>query len=199
MDLPPIHLSHEFEPLPQEFYSQAAGEPFHSCISCHSPLLQDGTNYIVEKSMRVYPQDGVEEVVFEYAMCLTCAQQLRDELSLESKKNIRAFFAEHVDFVARREALLSLPDPLNLENWLSHCIVTGTPREACTEYQIMAQCDGRDLLYTYMPYLISGEAMEGLQECMSAHTRQVLDDFMDTHFGLPPELRALLQDRMILI
>ncbi|MBC3542042.1 hypothetical protein ACFSC6_08640 [Rufibacter sediminis] len=199
MDLPPIHLEHEFEPLPRELHSEASGEPFQSCIACNCQLLQEGVNYLVEKAVRVYPQAGLRDVVFEYAMCLNCAQQLRNELSEESKRQINAYFAQRVDFVARREALLSLPDPLNLDNWLSHCIVHGTPRSACREYQIFAQCGGADLFYTYMPYMISGEAMEEIQECLSAHTRQILDDFMDTHFGLPPELRALLQDRLILI
>ncbi|GAB2801825.1 hypothetical protein GCM10027199_86870 [Amycolatopsis magusensis] len=47
--------------------------------------------------------------------------------------------------------------------------------------------------------MISSQAMEEIQELISPHTRQVLDDFMDTHFGLPPELRTLLQDRLVFI
>ncbi|GGK59654.1 hypothetical protein ACD591_11565 [Rufibacter glacialis] len=199
MDLPPIHLAHEFEPLPPELYCEATGQPFHTCITCDGPLLRDGVSYLVEKAVRFYPKDGVQDITFEYAMCLGCAQKLREELSVESRNRIDAFFAERVNLVARREALLSLPNPLQLDHWLSHCLVTGRPREACKEYQIYAQCDGPDLLYTYMPYLISGEAMEEIQELISPHTRQILDDFMDTHFGLPPELRALLQDKLILI
>ncbi|WP_205501809.1 hypothetical protein [Rufibacter psychrotolerans] len=199
MDLPPIHLVHEFEPIPQELFSVESGQPFHSCLTCEGHLLQDGVNYLVEKAVRFYPQTGTQDIIFEYAMCMKCAQQLREELSAESRERVDAYFSERVDLVARREALLSLPEPLRLENWLSHCLITGAPRTACTEYQIYAQCDGRDLIYTYMPYLISGEAMEEIQELISPHTRQVLDDFMDQHFGLPPELRALLQERLVLI
>ncbi|WP_210486487.1 hypothetical protein [Rufibacter aurantiacus] len=199
MDLPSIQLTHEFEPIPPDFHCGASGQPFQTCIACERHLLQDGVSYLVEKAVRFYPQDGMLDTVLEYAMCVPCAQQMREELSVESRSKIDAYFSEHVDLVARREALLSLPNPLQLENWLSHCIVTGTPREACKEYQIYAQCEGKDLLYTYMPYMISGEAMEEIQRLISPHTRQILDDFMDTHFGLPPELRALLQDRLILI
>ncbi|WP_207432772.1 hypothetical protein [Sabulibacter ruber] len=199
MDLPPIYLANEFEPLPEELYSVESGKPFHSCITCHQPLLQDGVNYLLEKAVRYYPEAKVQDVIFEYAMCMNCAQQLREELSQESKANIDAFFAERVNLVARREALMALPDPLRLENWISHCLITGIPRTECTEYQIYAQCDGHDLLYTYMPYMISSQAMEEIQELISAHTRQVLDDFMDQHFGLPPELRSLLQDKLVLI
>ncbi|WP_181304476.1 hypothetical protein [Rufibacter sp. XAAS-G3-1] len=199
MDLPPIHLSHEFEPLPPELHSVATGQPFHSCIACNRHLLRDGMNYLVEKAIRFYPLDGVHYVVFEYAMCLHCAQQIRDELSEDSKQRIESYFAERVNLVARREALLSLPEPLKLDNWLSHCMVTGTPRTACTEYQIFAQCQGENLLYTYIPYLISAEAMAEMQHLISPQTRQILDDFMDANFGLPPELRALLQERLILI
>ncbi|ALI99579.1 hypothetical protein [Rufibacter tibetensis] len=199
MDLPPIHLEHEFEPLPPELYCVASGQPFHSCITCECDLLQDGVSYVLEKAVRFYPVDQVYDVAFEYAMCLNCAHRLRQELSPDSRSNIDAYFSQNVDMVARREALLSLPNPLRLDNWLSHCMITGTPREACKEYQIYAQCYGKDLLYTYMPYMISGEALEEIQDLISPHTRQILDDFMDTHFGLPPELRAMLQDRLILI
>ncbi|MFB9865140.1 hypothetical protein [Rufibacter immobilis] len=199
MDLPALQLGHEFEPIPKELHSMATGQPFDTCLTCHCHLLQDGVGYLVEKAVRVYPDAGVQDVIFEYAMCLTCAQQLREELSVESRQRIEAFFKERVDLVARREALLSLPDPLRLDNWLAHCLVTGTPRSACTEYQICAQCDGGDLLYTYMPYFLSAQAMDQMQELISPHTRQILDDFMDTHFGLPPELRALLQDRLVFL
>jgi hypothetical protein len=199
MNLPPVHLSYEFEPIPPEFHSLASGQPFQTCLTCEKKLLQGGVNYLVEKAVRHYPQTRAQDVILEYALCLTCAGQLREELSQESKARIEAFFTERVDLVARREALLSLPEPLRLENWLSHCLITGTPRSACTEYQIYAQCSGPDLLYTYMPYFICQEAMEEMQELISPQTRQILDDFMDTHFGLPPELRALLQDRLVLL
>ncbi|WP_066833642.1 hypothetical protein [Rufibacter ruber] len=199
MDLPPLQLSHEFLPVPALFYSSETGQPFRHCLTCDGHLLQDGTPYLVEKAIRNYPGAGLQDVIFEYAMCLTCAQQLREELSVDSRTRIDAYFSENVNLVARREALLSLPDPLRLENWLSHCLITGTSLERCTEYQLFAQCDGGDLLFGYMPYVISGEAMEEIQELISPHTREILDNFMDTHFGLPPELRELLQDRLVFL
>ncbi|GAA4305239.1 hypothetical protein [Nibribacter koreensis] len=198
-ELPPIQIEHEFEPVPALFQSMGTGQPFQTCLTCDSPLRADGTGYLVEKSIKNYQEANLLDVIFEYAMCLTCAQKLREELSVDSKTRIEAFFAQHVNLVARREALLSLPNPLHLDNWLSHCLVTGKPREACTEYQIFAQCDGPDLVYGYLPYMISDEALEQMQELISPHTRQILDDFMDTHFGLPPELRALLHDKLVLI
>ncbi|MFC6998366.1 hypothetical protein [Rufibacter roseus] len=194
-----LQLDQELQPIPALLHSYSSGEPFHSCITCDSALLANGSQYLVEKAIRNYPEAGVQDVIFEYAMCLTCAQQLREELSADSKVNIENYFAEHVNLEARRKALLSLPDPMKLDNWLSHCLVTGKAREDCTEYQIFGQCFGPDLHFGYMPYMLSGEAMDEIQELISPHTREILDDFMDTHFGLPPELRALLQDRLVLV
>ncbi|WP_192823357.1 hypothetical protein [Rufibacter sp. LB8] len=199
MDLPSLRLSHEFEPIPKLFHSTATGQCFTHCVTCNKALLQDGTPYLVEKAVRNYPGTGVHDILLEYAMCLGCAEQLRQELSVESKTRIDAYMAKNVDLAARREALVSLPDPFLLDNWLANCLVTGEPVNKCTEYQIFAQCDGPDLLYGYMPYVLSEQAMSQIQELISPHTRQILDDFMDTHFGLPPELRALLQDRLVLI
>ncbi|MGV3538755.1 MAG: hypothetical protein ACO1OQ_03035 [Rufibacter sp.] len=199
MDLPPLHLEPDFQPLPFIFHSTETGQPFRQCLTCDCHLLEDGVPYLVEKAVRNYPEAELQDVIFEYAMCLGCAQQLREELSVESRQRIDAYFTQHINLVARREALLALPNPLQLDNWLSHCLVTGTPRSQCTEYQIFAQCDGHDLIYGYMPYFISGLAMDEIQELVSPHTRQILDDFMDTHFGLPPELRELLQDRLVFL
>lgn len=199
MDSSSLQTNQEFQPIPALLQSYETGKPFQTCIACSGDLLAEGSQYVVEKAIRNYPGAGVQDVIFEYAMCLSCAQQLREELSLESKANIEAYFTQRVNLEARREALLALPEPLRLENWLSHCLVTGLPREACTEYQIFGQCFGPELYFGFMPYMLSGQAMEEIQELISPHTRQILDDFMDSHFGLPPELRALLQDRLVLV
>jgi hypothetical protein len=46
--------------------------------------------------------------------------------------------------------------------------------------------------------MLSGAVMAQLQELLSPETKQVLDDFIDQHFGLPPEWKALIKDRNLL-
>jgi hypothetical protein len=47
--------------------------------------------------------------------------------------------------------------------------------------------------------MISGRAIEEIADQLSAETKDVLDDFIDQHFGLPPELKSLLKDRKLIL
>lgn len=198
MDLPPLGEIPEYIRIPKPFYSFATGKPFTTCITCEKNLLVSGTQYLIEKAIIKYPQSTATDVVFEYAMCLECTENMRQTLSRTSVARIDQFFAERTDLVSRRQQLLQKKE-LNLDDWLKTCIVTNKPVEEITEYQIYAHCDGRDMFYGYAPYMLSGDAMDEIQDLLSPETKEVLDDFIDDHFGLPPELKDLIKDRNLLL
>ena len=85
-------------------------------------------------------------------------------------------------------------DAPSADEWLSNCLVKQTPITDSSEYQIFAHCRGDQLLFTHLPYAISGEAMMELSNLISEKTREELDGFIDQHFGGPPEFRELLKD-----
>jgi hypothetical protein len=124
---------------------------------------------------------------------------MREMISSHSKQVIDNYFSQKTDLPKRRQLLLE-EKGTNLEAWLNNCLIYHTPQSQLTEFQIYAHCDGPHLLFTYMPFMISGQAINEIAELLSAETKEVLDDFIDQHFGLPPEYRSLLKDRkMILI
>jgi hypothetical protein len=47
--------------------------------------------------------------------------------------------------------------------------------------------------------MISGRAIEEIAEKLSAETKEVLDNFIDQYFGLPPELKSILKDRKVIM
>jgi hypothetical protein len=80
---------------------------------------------------------------------------------------------------------------LRLKDWIDRCIITGKSREEAGEYQIMTICSGNEMLYEYLPFMISSEAMEQIARLLSAVTKDHLDGFVDEFLGLPPEIRDL--------
>jgi hypothetical protein len=194
MQLPVLGLVKEYIPVPKTFHSFASGKPFDRCVVCEKHLLENGTQYVVEKAIKKYPGFGAQDVIYEYAMCIGCTTRMREALSGESLVVIDQYFDARVNLVERRNRMLRTAG-LNVEAWLSHCLLTGTPREDLSEYQLYAHCDGPDMLFSYLPYMISAQALSDLSNLISAETKDILDDFIDEHFGLPPELKQLLKTR----
>ncbi len=127
-------------------------------------------------------------------MCIGCCSRLRETLSSVSLVVIDQYFDARVNLIERRTRMLQSAG-LNVEGWLSQCLLTGTPHQDLSEYQLYAHCDGPDMLFSYLPYLISTQALTDLSDLISAETKDILDDFIDEHFGLPPELKQLLKTR----
>lgn len=185
-------------PLAPEFYSFATGQPFERCVTCNTYLLQPGTQYLIEKAIIRYPGAGVTDVAFEYAMCLPCAGKMRQSLSAESLNRLEKYFATHADFDSRQK-LMEQPAKPEAREWIAKCLLTNTPRSEETEYQLIAHCDGTHMLLGVAPYMISGKAADKLSELLSSKTKDILDDFIDEHFGLPPELKALIKEKNLLL
>ncbi len=184
MELPEIGPIKEHIPVPPEFYSFETGAPFQRCLACQKSLTEDGTLYFVEKAFQR------QEVLFEYAICIYCREEMQKEISEESQARINEYFTKEVDLVQRRKALLDR-HRLNHQPWIDHCVLTGKSRECANQHQILTLCDGSDMLFSYMPYMISGEAMQILNRLLSKKTRDRLDDFVKDFLGLPPEIRDL--------
>lgn len=183
-------------PLPRIFGSHETGEPFEHCIECYRSLLDPETEYMIEKAFRCYKGFKVSDTVFEYAMCMKCAEEMTNSLSKESLERMESYFTSNVNLQERMEWMMQdpLPDP---GQWLAHCAIKGTPVEELTEYQIVGHFKGESMLLSIFPYLLSGEAMDELAALLSNKTLDILDDFGGRHFGLPPEFSDMPRPRFM--
>lgn len=191
--------THQFPPLaplPRAFGSHETGEPFERCLECNQFLLEPGTEYVIEKAFRSYRDFNISDTVFEYAICMNCAEEMTNSLSKDSLSSLESYFAKNIRLGERISWAMKdpLPDP---GIWLSSCAIKGTPVEELSEYQIVGHCNGNQLILSIFPYLIGGEALDEMAALLSNKTLDTLDDFGGRHFGLPPEFSDMPKRRFM--
>lgn len=162
--------------------------PLTHCVQCEYDLLAGDRYYMIEKVFKKYPSFQKTEVLFEYAVCSTCYENMKDQMSAESMANLSEYMMMNTDFQAMQKRIEEHPnDP---EKWLSQCMIKGTPKNEMTEFQMGACFKGDRLVTNFMPpFIIGGLAMEEMSGLLSKQTKDEMDDFMGENFGIPPELR----------
>ncbi len=189
-------LNFNYDEIPRIFRSFDSGKYLDKCIICEKNLMDENTHYMIEKAIKKYPGYNTVDVIFEYAICLECAEEMRKTMSQESQQRITAYFDEHTDLF-NRWLDFSQKDDFNIDDWLDNCLITGSKRDELEQYQVYAQCVGNQMIYSFFPFMISESAIEDMQELLSKKTRDEMDGFIDEHFGLPPEIRKLIRDPIL--
>lgn len=172
-----MDYSSNYIPVPPVFWSFETGSLFARCALCSSDLLQEGSNYVIEKAM------AQGEVIFEHAICLDCRDKMYDELSLKSRQLIENYFSEHVDISQRCHKMME-NHGMNPDKWLDHCLVKGTAVSTLDEYQMYGYCVDSDLVFNEAPYVLSSQVIEDLLELISPETRGVIDEYSERLFGI---------------
>lgn len=187
-----------FVDIPKSFYSYSSGLPFDRCIDCDKYLLNEGTEYFIEKAIRQYDGFSAQDVIFEYAICAECTDTVKKSISQHSMLAIEQYFIENIDINERMKIMNA--NPKAPEQWINQCLVSQQSISEATEYQVFAQCNGTSLNLTHMPYMVSGIILDQIQEILSPETRDELNDFMDRNLGPSPELAEILPgSRVVLI
>lgn len=183
--------------IPEEFYSFDSKSKFEHCIECDKYLLHDDVDYFIEKAVKKYDGFTAHDVIFEYAICIECAEKMRKSMSKESLEKLESYFLQNINAFKRLDLIES--DSEETSEWFDECLVSGKRRYDINEYQLFAQCRGGQMVLGQMPYMISGEILENISELLSKETKDELDDFSRRHFGPPPELEEPLPFRRVLI
>ncbi|MGB3182487.1 MAG: hypothetical protein WBB45_13935 [Cyclobacteriaceae bacterium] len=183
--------------IPTRFFSSATEKPFEQCIECKKSILS-GEPYAIQKSFRRYPEYDIEDTVFEFAMCFSCFEGMRNRMSRDSLERMDNFFAEN----ARMEDHLmkkTIRHRFELDHFIGSCIIENTPIVEAEEFQLIALCQGYHLNVSLPPYAISGMAMDRMASLLSAETLDEMDDFRGRHFTGPPEFAQLLQRKPVML
>jgi len=182
--------------IPAEFYSEITHAPFEKCSLCDKVFGKEEI-YVVEKSFKRSKAQAEPELIFEYALCGDCQENLRAELSEKSLKNIAMYYQLYVDFGKRAKELLANKEK-DLSKWISNCIITGKPIANEKEFTIGGMCYNGRMFFDTMPFALGEKAVYEMQEVLSKKTKDILDGFQKDIF--PPEIREKLPDgRLILL
>lgn len=183
-------MSNEQEglPIPEVFLSADTKKPIDRCIDCDHDLLKGDRFYVIEKVFKKYPAIDKVEVLFEYAICQLCYDQMKEKMSAESMQNLSEYMIHNTDFEALHQRINESPD--DPESWLDQCMIKGTNIDELKEYQMGAFFKGDRLVTNYLPpFMVGEEAMEEMNQVLSKETKDEMDGFLGDHFGVPPELR----------
>ncbi|MEZ4937565.1 MAG: hypothetical protein R2799_08220 [Crocinitomicaceae bacterium] len=183
--------------IPKLMKSDLTDQLFHNCLMCDIDLMESRIPYMIEKAFKRAP-DGSLYTIFEFAICMNCAQKTQNQLSRESLTNIQNYFARKRDLFQRNEEMFD-SEKTEFEDWTNECILSGNKISECEEFQVLAMCQGNQMEMGLFPYAISGAEAENMQELLSEKTKDELDDFMNTHLDLPPELKMLLEESSTLV
>lgn len=183
----------ESHPIPKEFYSFETGSPFNKCLECESDLM-NGQPYLIEKAFKNHIEYQVKDTIFDYALCMNCAEQLKNEMSKESIQSLMRFFSERINFGEQVSRMHQSP----LEN-IRSCMITGKTVDECPEYQIYAYCVSDTISDEMPPYMVSGEVMEEILPILSKKTKDDLDGFFNKHFAPDPSLMEPIGPKFVLI
>lgn len=180
--------------IPPVFYSAGEESPFTSCTFCQKELIISESHYFVEKAFKNYPEQGIQDIIFEYAICAECHQQMHSQLSQASRKAINAFFQKH-----KQPQILSEDESNYPENYLRYCSLSNAKTTDLEEYQIIGEFQGSQILLSGLPIVLSGAMLDQVQELLSPETKEELDDFMDQITDLPPDLKKLFKEDKVFI
>lgn len=180
--------------IPEDFYSFETKAPFDHCIECEKFLLDEETEYIIEKAVKNYQGYSAQDVVFDYAICMDCAENMRKEISTDSWTAMMQYFQENMDVEYRQQMQLNHPGDV-----LKSCMIKKTPVDSCEEYQIYAHCKGNKLNSSNPPYMLSGEVIDELLPLLSDKTVDDMNRFMNKHFSPDPSLMEPVPPRLILL
>ncbi len=182
--------------IPHIFHPFEKDSPFSHCVNCQKYLLDQDVEYVIEKAVRQYPEFNTTDVIFEYAMCLQCAELIKKELSKESLANVQSYMINKSNLLAQSQQLRQAHN-WNVNDWIGRCIITGEMIEDQQEYQIFAHCKGNQMVFSAMPYMISGKAIDEMADLLSQKTQDELNRFINNNFGIPPEFKKHILDNPV--
>ncbi len=173
--------------IPPDFYSFESNQPFEYCIECGENLVATQAPYFVEKAYRKYPDFKAHDVVYEFAMCFSCANKMRQTLSAESVVALQNFIENNTNKSTARTT--------SEHSGLEECLITRQPIQDQEEYVIYGVFQGDQMMVADFPYAIGMDAMNQLSELLSNATLDIMDDFMGKYFTGPPEINELITPR----
>ncbi|HNV50098.1 MAG: hypothetical protein WBH71_06475 [Bacteroidales bacterium] len=175
--------------IPSLFYDSISNMPIERCQVCQKKIIETDAEYMIEKVFRRNPISGKMEVMFEFAICFSCALTFVNSYSAQSKENLQRYFAEHLEGRITHIFQKSITSEIDIYDHLSTCAITGKKVTELEEYQIIGRFRGGFLKLDEPPFLIGANSMDDVADLLSNETIDNMDDFTGKYLTGPPEFR----------
>lgn len=152
-------------------------EPFVACSFCNV-IFKENEVYYIEKAFKHHIQLKSNDIILEYALCASCMEEIRANLSADSKRRIDLYFQENLN-------------PIFMDSGRK-CCIHGSNIYETEEYQVIAVCRSGKIEEGARPLILGAKAMEEIQELLSPQTKEELNGFFDRITDMPPELKKIL-------
>ena len=163
--------------IPPLFHSVEFDEPFQTCVTCKEKFDEISDPYTVTKVFRG------PECVFEYAMCLSCRQDMIEEMSTESRETLENYGRTNKNLREREERF---GDSEHHTDYLRDCAHCLKPLHQIKDYSIACMAFGSDMIFGPFPMMVCSDCEEAIQEKLSKKTREGFDRFVSENFEGPP-------------
>ncbi len=158
--------------------SEETGLPFSKCLCCKVPLIEIDAPWLVNKEM----VDG--ECVLEYAICQPCRDATTAQLPSESKKIVREFLKNEIDWEERLQEFMMFH---SLTDRFEKCIVCSTPKDDSSGFVISALFDsGGAVVVGSLPLLMCLPCVSRITDSLCDESREMWRNFLSKHFDGPP-------------
>ena len=123
-------------------------------------------------------------------MCADCRDKMSGEISFDSMMTLGEYFISNVNINERQEELMNSFDN-SIKDWVAKCLFTQQLRCECESYQLCGECDGKNLIVSFSPFMISSSAAEEIQQLISKETRESFDKFTREVLNPPMDFKDI--------
>lgn len=177
--------------IPKVFYSDLTGAPLENCVYCEAKVLKNNAPYVIEKAIKPHLGFDSYATIFEYAVCVGCADKMKGMISKQSMAKMMDYFVKKMKASINGQQRYKEKN-FEVLDWISNCAIHGTHVSKVSECQIYALCVNGEMLFTEFPYMVSGSALDEVVNLLSAETLDELDRFKSEFVDGPSQFQELL-------
>lgn len=162
------------------YFLKENGEFFTHCKVCQKELKD--AIFFVEKAYQKNLNGKGFFVLFEFAICHKCRDEMAENISKESLMRMQKYMLSH-----RTDIEKNL-----LQKGINYCSIYGDKLTSDDAYHRMGIIQNNKLMSP--PISMGYKAIEEYQELLSDQTKGFIDDFYNRYIDIPPSLARLFNN-----
>ena len=119
-------------------------------------------------------------------------------MSKESIQNLQQYYMQIMAEKGNKPIMIDVGN-FNLNDWISTCFFKGDRIEDLSEFQLVAQFNGNEMVLNIPPMVVGEWAMEEMANLLSDETIDEIDGFRKQFLGPDPAIEELFSGKKLLL